>query len=263
MFKRRPGNYIRPFSDVPIPGDRFFSTAVCNFESATVMMSSVPPLSAGAKMHVHPVAQVYFVLEGELEVTLGKGAVHARKGELVIIPPDVPHTNRNPSAQPELHFELIVPTPRPPVRYATKVDDPGDYEPDEAHLVRRVDPEGFRQTRLAGFSNFPLASRATGFEYGSIRIDQMAPNSAAIGMHIHRFDQFYFILDGRLDVSVAGEEYVAEKHSLVVLPAGVPHHQWNSSAAEERHLTLVLPEPDEGERWDSRVEFSGQFSWQK
>ncbi len=41
-----------------------------------------------------------------------------------------------------------------------------------------------------------------------------------------------------------------------MLPAGVPHKQWNDAAAAERHITLIAPEPLPGVAWDVGVELT-------
>jgi len=48
---------------------------------------------AGASLaaHAHPHAQVTFVLEGELDLTIGDEKVHLSPGDSVSVPPNVPH----------------------------------------------------------------------------------------------------------------------------------------------------------------------------
>jgi len=82
------------------------------------------------------------------------------------------------------------------------------------------------------------------------------PGGSGPDTHIHRFDQFYYVLDGSLEIEVGLDRYVADRHTLVVLPAGVPHRQWNEGPSLERHLTLLVPEPLPGEPWDIGVELT-------
>jgi alkylhydroperoxidase family enzyme len=43
-------------------------------------------------------------------------------------------------------------------------------------------------------------------------------------------DHLMFVLDGRLTVAIAGQDTVCDAQSLIVIPAGVAHSQWNPSS---------------------------------
>jgi len=49
------------------------------------------------------------------------------------------------------------------------------------------------------------------------------------------------------------DRHVAEPGTLVVLPAGVPHRQWNEGRVPERHLALLSPAPEPGRPLDVGV----------
>jgi quercetin dioxygenase-like cupin family protein len=77
-------------------------------------------------------------------------------------------------------------------------------------------------------------------------------------LHVHEFDQFYFVLQGTLSVEIGLQRYDVPPGHLVILPAQVPHRQWNDQDQTEQHLTVMVPEPtapsSEGQRWDTAVE---------
>jgi quercetin dioxygenase-like cupin family protein len=77
-------------------------------------------------------------------------------------------------------------------------------------------------------------------------------------LHVHPFDQFYFVLQGTLSVEIGLQRYDVPPGHLVILPAQVPHRQWNDQDHTEQHLTVLVPEPtapsSEGQRWDTAVE---------
>ena len=81
------------------------------------------------------------------------------------------------------------------------------------------------------------------------------PGKAGPGMHIHKFDQYYCVLEGEMTVEVALQKHVVGPGTLVVLPAGVPHCQYNAGEATERHLVVLAPCPLPGEPWDEGVDF--------
>ena len=43
---------------------------------------------------------------------------------------------------------------------------------------------------------------------------------------------------------------------LVVVPAGVPHRQYNTGAVTEKHLSVLAPAPEAGKPWDRGVDFT-------
>ena len=54
-------------------------------------------------------------------------------------------------------------------------------------------------------------------------------------------------------------QYRAAAHSLVIIPAGIVHRNWNEGPGLEKHITLLTPEPMPGEVWDPGVD----VHWEK
>jgi quercetin dioxygenase-like cupin family protein len=85
---------------------------------------------------------------------------------------------------------------------------------------------------------------------------ELEPGSAGPNTHIHDFDQYYLVLEGELTVEVALQTHTVTPHTLVLLPAGVPHRQYNSSTTTtEKHLAVLAPPPQPGKPWDHGVDF--------
>jgi quercetin dioxygenase-like cupin family protein len=63
------------------------------------------------------------------------------------------------------------------------------------------------------------------------------------GEHIHEYDQFMFLISGKMMVKIAGETYPVGPGTLMIFPANVPHHFWNLDE-ETIHLTIMAPAPD-------------------
>ena len=61
------------------------------------------------------------------------------------------------------------------------------------------------------------------------------------------FRSHFVVLRGDLQVDVALDHVVAGPHDVVVLPAGVPHTQWNAGDGTEIHLAVLVPPPAPGE----------------
>ncbi|HEX3955809.1 MAG TPA: cupin domain-containing protein [Trebonia sp.] len=59
------------------------------------------------------------------------------------------------------------------------------------------------------------------------------------GLHSHSYNQIYFVLDGSVSVEVEGEpERVLTPYSLISIPAGLQHRNWNSSECDSTHLVI-------------------------
>ena len=59
--------------------------------------------------------------------------------------------------------------------------------------------------------------------------------------HIHTSDQFYYILQGEMNLELAGRHYTAGPNSLVWIPAGAPHRNWNTGTEDDIHFELIVP----------------------
>ena len=122
------------------------------------------------------------------------------------------------------------------------------------YFVRPLREDEFVPT-LDGFAIQKLLQRSDGSENIALYVGLVEPGGAGPDTHIHHFDQFYYVLEGELSIRVGLDEFTARPHDLVVLPAGVPHRQSNEGASPERHLTLIVPEPADGDPWDIGVSF--------
>ena len=64
------------------------------------------------------------------------------------------------------------------------------------------------------------------------------------GMHVHNFDQILYILKGTMDIEIGDKQYNCGPGSLVILPTGVRHRQWNGGGEMAIHLAFQVPLPD-------------------
>ena len=81
---------------------------------------------------------------------------------------------------------------------------------------------------------------------------KFSPIRAAL-LHIHSFDQFYYVLDGTMSVDVGLNKYQAGPHTRCA-SAGVVHQNRNSGAGVETHITILAPHPTDGMPLDTPVE---------
>jgi mannose-6-phosphate isomerase-like protein (cupin superfamily) len=53
------------------------------------------PTGRGPELHKHPYEEIFILLEGEAAFVAGERELHAAAGEIVIVPPETPHTFTN------------------------------------------------------------------------------------------------------------------------------------------------------------------------
>jgi mannose-6-phosphate isomerase-like protein (cupin superfamily) len=74
-----------------------------------------------AGMHTHVVDQIFYILEGTMNLEIEGKEYAAGPGSLVVFPAGVPHRNWNGGAQPTVHLAFNTPLPDPSVPFATSV----------------------------------------------------------------------------------------------------------------------------------------------
>jgi mannose-6-phosphate isomerase-like protein (cupin superfamily) len=221
-------------------------------DSSMILFSRVPPGNRGPALHTHAVDQTYFVVSGSMHVQIGTDVHTVTPGTAVLIPAGTPHCNWNDGAEDELHLEILAPWPGNDPAAFVKPAEPREVA-DTDQLVRALTPEGFI-TIWDGFRLHPLVQRTTGASGARMHYVELAPTSGGPDLHFHDFDQFYFVLEGKLEIQVGTRTMTAGPNSLVILPAGTVHTNFNPGPGVERHLAILTPEPAPGERFDYTVE---------
>ncbi len=199
--------------------------------------------------------QYLFTIDGALTVDLGDRQLTAEAGSLIFVPAGAPHRLIG-DAQSEIAtriLDFIVPSllAGQPLFAAATFD-----EPQAGGFVSSLGAEAFASgSRPGGLALQTLTDPARGSVSCVVNAVQVLAGGAGPSTHIHTFDQLFFVLQGRLEVEVAGRRVAAERHDLVVLPAGVPHNQWNEGEQTEVHLAVLVPPPASGEPVARSVEF--------
>ena len=70
------------------------------------------------------------------------------------------------------------------------------------------------------------------------------PGCSGPGLHQHSIDQIYLTLAGELTAQLGtgpSATSVLKPHTVVLIPAGLPHRSWNSGSVQERHLEIFAP----------------------
>ncbi|MFF0223273.1 cupin domain-containing protein [Streptomyces sp. NPDC004629] len=76
-------------------------------------------------------------------------------------------------------------------------------------------------------------------------------------LHYHPVDQFYYVLEGTIEVQLGTERLRAEPHTLVRIPARTPHFAANPGTDHVLQVELLLPThvPATGGRMTKLVEY--------
>ena len=204
--------------------------------------------------HTHASDQIYAVLEGTTTVELGAEERPVSRFGSVFIPAGVPHHNRNDSDVDEVHIEVIAPG-----GFLQPIATPTDST--DAKGLPYFTKDFAASGNGSGMSVSYLADRESGSVHASVYLAEMAPGAQGPPLHTHEFDQFYFVIEGALEVQIGLGMEVVGPNTLVVLPAGVPHKQRNASETDiERHFTILVPEPalanSPEHPWDTGVELT-------
>ena len=233
--------YVRPVDLNAFPRDDFHSEFVADrtsgLDSCICIVTRVPPGKGSPwRPHTHPADQLYYVLRGEMNVRIGAREVVAGPNDLVYIPAGV-----------QLAAPIDASAPAPSMR--------------DVELVRSLDESRFAPDR---WSQVVLADRSSGVPSVSLGVFRVPPSGpstssgrSAIGrLHVHRFDQIYYVISGRMRLQIGLEEYEAGPNTLVILPAGMPHRSWNEGPEPELHLNLRVPKPADPDMrtWDLTVQ---------
>jgi mannose-6-phosphate isomerase-like protein (cupin superfamily) len=250
--------FVRPvdwdLAQVRLPGG-YRGQYLYSGESCFIIATKVPPGSAGPPRHVHPVDQTYYVVEGRIDLALGTDEVSVESGSAVFIPAGLPHQNWNRGPVDEIHVEVIAPgiLPLEPVATASdQIDAPG-----LAGFVASGDPGKFGGDE---FVQDWLVDRSRGATHAGVYLAEVPPHKSGPPLHVHDFDQFYFVLSGQMSVEIGLSRFTVDPGNLVILPAQVPHRQWNDLDVPEQHLAILCPEPTAAHTpehpWDTAVQLT-------
>ena len=217
-------------------------------DNAYLIYTRTPAGAHGPALFTLPVEDAYVVLSGKMTVQIGTDKFVAGPFTGVVIPANIPHEVWNADADAEAHLEVI------------SSANPGqDLSRNLMSMLKPAQP-----TKVANASqyireiNVPAASnlkqglngqtytqRAKGSPF-QMRIDSTLPGSGGPKPHVHRFEQVYFEVEGETTVTYGLDDYQLKKNDIAIIQPGVVHTNKNQTSGIERHIVLLLPEPESG-----------------
>ncbi|MGV9710882.1 cupin domain-containing protein [Gordonia sp. NPDC003424] len=253
-------DYLRHFDPSGLDQDVFDYQVLADLESCLVVGCRAPAHGEGFQRHRHPASdQVYYILSGSMQLELESTEYTVGADTAVVIPAGAGHRNWYPGDEPEIHLDFLVPPPTRggPLAEPAPLDGPSTA-PGRAPAIRPAEEVQPREV-VPGFeARLMLAPDLGSPELILVNasVAHGEKDSSGVPWHIHPVDQMYFILEGELTVEVADQSFVARPWDFVVLPAGVPHRNWNATEERERHLAFLVPPTRVGEGLDRFVDFA-------
>jgi mannose-6-phosphate isomerase-like protein (cupin superfamily) len=204
---------------------------VCDHDALHVTHSRYGPHRDGADLHVHRRhTDVFYVLDGELTVRLGPEdqQVRVASGTLVRVPPLVVHGFRNAGHDDVAYLNLHAPGARF-ADYLRALRDgvaaPSDYDQEDPPAdggapvaaaqmghVELLEDSAHRRVELL----------ADGDEAAIARVRTEAGDAPPVHVHQRHLEAFY-VLDGELVLTVAGEEIPVPAGTWAQVAPGVAH----------------------------------------
>jgi quercetin dioxygenase-like cupin family protein len=76
--------------------------------NSMVVLNEIEPFAQPA-LHSHPHEQITTILQGECDFILGEETIRMRKGDVILIPPNVRHTLRPVGGETILNLDVFSP----------------------------------------------------------------------------------------------------------------------------------------------------------
>jgi mannose-6-phosphate isomerase-like protein (cupin superfamily) len=217
--------------------------------SCYVLVSRSEPAPPPTELSTWRADHLYFAISGQLSLQLAEHELTVEPGTLVRVPKTVQHFAWNQGHDDAVYLEVIAPA----LPWEELGAEAAAHAPlDLAQLVQK-DTRSKADVSKTGFDYKFLANRALASNEVAINIATVQPGHQGPDYHIHTFDQFYFVLRGRLTIDVGFERFEAGPMSLVVLPAGIIHRQRNDGREPEEHLSIITPEPAADRMLDHQI----------
>jgi len=224
-------------------------------DNAYLLYTRMAPGGRGPALFTLPVDHYYVVLSGRMTVQIGTDTFVAEPMTGVIVPANVPHAVSNAGGEPEAHLEVVAPAPSRDLMAMIKPAQPRKVE-NAAQYIRRITVPAAKDLK-PGLNGAAFTNRAMGSP-NTVRLDSTMPGSGGPATHVHRFEQVYFMVEGATTISYGADKFKASKNDIVILAPGVVHTNANDSGMPERHLTMLLPQNDDGAPADIEFEMKAR-----
>ncbi len=214
-----------------------------------------------------------YVLDGALDVLRDGRAMRLAAGDFALIGTGVAATMRNTSPDEARWVEMMAPQPKaadgwqdvfalrgtdwPAACDGADFRDPRTrHSCQTAHFNGQMAPSAHVHGDLTGFAIKMLMDK----EFGAVHFNMFVIEFADGGLcnhHDHPFEEAYLLLDGRVDITFDGVDYVLEPGDFAWTAVGSRHAFFPKAGQPVRWLEIQAPQPPqrEGMRWHARWEY--------
>jgi mannose-6-phosphate isomerase-like protein (cupin superfamily) len=240
--------FVRPVDLSLAPDDRFFAIQLHLSSEIMLTLCGNAPGKLGPPPHSHGMDQFFYVLEGTMELRLGRETHVLGAGSVAHIPAGTPHKHRNPGTERELHLEVIAPGMAMGRTFMEWAGDTGSWAPGGSVADVRLEERPESQPGVRSrFLSEPSGKFDTAFpdsrELMWFVLQSQPGVAGGMGMHVHDFHQFYYVTEGTFGVDIGFVHHEAGPHTLIAIPPGVPHGNRPAGTAPETHMTINVPPP--------------------
>ncbi len=104
-----------------------------------------------------------------------------------------------------------------------------------------VIPVDFGAFKPGQFHSQWVGTDENGIDGCYLIVTRVPPGTGTPAVHTHQGDQFYFILQGEMNLQLADQVLRAKAGDLVFIPCAVPHKNFNSTDEDEIHFEFIVP----------------------
>ncbi len=223
---------------------------------------SIAQLAAGGTLnpHVHSYEEGFYILEGEVLVSINDQAYRLGPGDFGAIKVGTPHAWRNGGAERVRWLQMAAPQPKPAGKERDTFFVKGGAAPTEAEPLDPADPKGnllghFDAGQIPPSEEGRIASGGLkgvflkwlidanfGARHHRMLFLEYQPG-VSIGLHDHTFEEAYFIVSGEVEATIDGQKYIARPGDVLWTSVGCVHAFANISDRPVRWLETFSPQP--------------------
>jgi quercetin dioxygenase-like cupin family protein len=222
-------------------------------------------LAAGGTLnpHVHFYEEAFYILEGQVLVTIDGRNYRLGPGDYGIIQAGVPHAWRGVGAQAVRWLEMLSPQPKPSglerdtffLKGATAPDegqapdfrDPttrylGHFDDAQMPPSSQLQMDGYRGGNIYGISLKMLIDRMLGAQHLTLFMVEFQPGGDG-NVHDHPFEETYFLVSGEAEALLDGKPYHVKAGDYVWTGVGSTHGFFNRGTVPVRWIETQSPQP--------------------
>ena len=115
------------------------------------------------------------------------------------------------------------------------------------HYVSRIDPDKAQlpesyAPHAKGFRRAGYVDRTMGSVHMGVGVCFLAP-AGSVPLHLHSFEESFYVLQGTLQLEIAGKTHELRPGNFGLIPTGVPHAFRTGEGAGSRWLEMQAPQP--------------------